>query len=31
MQLIREQILPRRPDGRSYSRKTKIGKYQKYK
>ncbi len=30
-QLICKQILPRRPDGRSYERKTKNGKYSKYK
>ncbi len=31
MKLIRKQMLPKRPKGRKYSRKTKKGKYRKYK
>jgi len=30
-QLIRKQMLPKRPPGRNYDRKTKVGKYRKYK
>ena len=29
--IIRKEILPKRPPGRQYMRKTKVGKYRKYK